>query len=180
MSNVNYNELKSSDFFNFFNLHEIKDQKTSQFFKKLKPGGFQEYIDIELYLNNNNDVEKAQLGLDRKWIGNYENINPFGKDLAKSFIDAVVPYEEKEGEDNVIILLVHFLFNMVGTKDKIIPCTAPLYHFEESSDVVKTFLDVYRNLIPSYELSLKHSKIEISNIMQNNKPRLIIKWVKKI
>ena len=181
MSNyINYNELQNSDFFNFFNLHEIKDQKSSQFLKKLKPGGFQEFIDIELYLNKSNDIEKARLILDREWIGNAETINPFGKDITKSFIDAVIPLEEKRGEDNIIVLLLHFLFNMIGTKDKIIPCTEPLYHFEESSTEVKTFLEVYRNLIPSYELSLKHSKIKFSNIIQNNKERLIIKWLKKI
>ncbi len=68
---------------------------------------------------------------------------------------------------------------MIGTKDKIIPCTEPLYNFENSSAEVKSFLDVYRNLKNSNEIPLKTSILKIKNIIQKNKPRLIIKWMIK-
>ncbi|MFX1315019.1 MAG: hypothetical protein ACFE9T_04095 [Promethearchaeota archaeon] len=171
-----YSKLTKSEFFTFFNLHEIDNQKTAPTLKTLKPGGFQEYIDIEFHLNKKGEIITAILFLDREWIGNIEIINPFGKDIAKSFIDAVVPVKEKEGEDNIIVLLIHFLFNMVGTQDKIIPCTKPLYFFENSSPEVKSFLDVYRNLKTSYELPLEDSILKIENFIQNNKPRIMIKW----
>ncbi|MFX1410437.1 MAG: hypothetical protein ACFFA6_08790 [Promethearchaeota archaeon] len=172
-----YSKLTKSEFFTFFNLYEINNEKTTPTLKTLKPGGFQEYIDIEFHINEKGEVIMAILFLDREWIGNVEIINPFGKDIAKSFIDAVVPIKEKEGEDNIIVLLIHFLFNMVGTKDKIIPCTEPLYNFENSSPEVKSFLDVYRNLRPSYELHLEGSILKIENLIQKNKSRLMIKWI---
>jgi len=173
---ISYSKLRLSEFFTFFNLNEIDSERSSPNIKILKPGGFQEYINIEFHLNERGDVVMAILLLDRQWIGNVETINPFGKDIAKSFIDAVVPPVEKEGEDNIVILLVHFLFNMVGTKDKIIPCTQPLYNFENSSRKVKCFLDVYRGLKNSFEIPLKTSTLIIKNIIQKNKSRIIIKW----
>ena len=176
---ISYSKLTKSDFFTFFNLNEISCERNSPTVKILKPGGFQEYIDIEFHLNKKGEIIMAKLTLDRQWIGNVETINPFGKDIAKSFIEAVIPLEEKEGEDNIVVLLVHFLFNMVGTKDKIIPCTEPLYNFENSSAEVKSFLDVYRNLKNSNEIPLKTSILKIKNIIQKNKPRLIIKWMIK-
>lgn len=176
---ISYSKLKNSEFFSFFNLSEIESERSSPTIKIIKPGGFQDYIDIEYHLNKQGEIIMALLLLDREWIGNVEKINPFGKDIAKSFIDSIVPPKEKEGDDNIVVLLVHFLFNMIGTKDQIIPCTEPLYNFENSSPQVKSFLDVYRNLKNSFEIPLKNSKLKIKNIIQKEKKRIMIKWIIK-
>ncbi|MFX0072207.1 MAG: hypothetical protein ACFFAO_14055, partial [Candidatus Hermodarchaeota archaeon] len=101
--------MKKLDFFKFFNLKEvkIKDISESKMHIKLKPGGFQEHIDIE-FIVNKDELENAKIFLDRKWIGNAESINPFANDIAKSFLGAIVPYKEQES----IRDLIHFLFNL--------------------------------------------------------------------
>lgn len=88
---VNYDELKGSDFYQFFNIKEQKITNEGKYTRiEVKTGGFREYIDIIFYLNENREIEKGILLLDRNWIGNEQSINPFGKDIAKSFILAVI------------------------------------------------------------------------------------------
>ena len=122
------------------------------------------------------ELEKAVLLLDREWIGDDKSINSFGKDIAKSFIDAVTPSEEKKRENNQVKLLTHFLFNLKGSRDILIPLDKLLQDFEESDPNVKAVLDVYRNLNRSVEFSLENSKFIFDNIVQNGRPRLLIEW----
>ncbi|TFG08517.1 MAG: hypothetical protein EU539_02205 [Promethearchaeota archaeon] len=174
-SSKSYSELKKSDFFEFFNLREIERQKLSKTVKKikLKPGGFQEHIDIEFKVKNDLLVS-AKLILDRQWIGSAKTINPFGKDIAKSFIVAVIPSEERESVRN----LVHFLFNLRGNEDIIIPVQKVYQFYEKSEPEIEPFLDVYRNQKKHAEFGLKDSKFIIKNIHVEEIDRLVIKWLK--
>jgi len=171
--------LKKSEFFSFFNLTEVETSSPLSpppTLKKVKPGGFQEHIDIEFYVNEHDELEEAILLLDREWIGDDKSINSFGKDIAKSFIEVVTPSEEKKKENNQVKLLTHYLFNLKGSRDIIIPLDKLLQDFEESDPKVKAVLDVYRNLNRSVEFSLEFSKFFFENIVQNGKPRLLIEW----
>ena len=170
--------MKKSEFFSFFNLTEVETSSplSQPILKKVKPGGFQEHIDIEFYVNENDEIEKAVLLLDREWIGDDKSINLFSKDISKSFIDAVTSSEEKKNENNQVKLLTHYLFNLKGSRDIIIPLDKLLQDFEESSPKVKAVLDVYRNLNRSVEFSLEYSKFFFENIVQNGRPRLLIEW----
>lgn len=170
--------MKKSEFFSFFNLTEVETSSplSPPTLKKVKPGGFQEHIDMEFYVNEYDELEKAVLLLDREWIGDDKSINSFGKDIAKSFIDAVTPSEEKKNENNQVKLLTHFLFNLKGSRDIIIPLDKLLQDFDESNPKVKAVLDVYRNLNRSVEFSLEYSKFFFENIVQYSKPRLLIEW----
>ena len=114
--------------------------------------------------------------MDREWIGDDKSINLFSKDISKSFIDAVTSSEEKKNENNQVKLLTHYLFNLKGSRDIIIPLDKLLQDFEESSPKVKAVLDVYRNLNRSVEFSLEYSKFFFENIVQNGRPRLLIEW----
>ena len=89
---IKYSELQQSEFFSFFNISEIKIEKTPELteIRYLKPGGFQEFIDI-LFKIKDDEIKEAQLILERSWIGNHKKINPFGTDITKSFIEAITP-----------------------------------------------------------------------------------------
>jgi hypothetical protein len=172
-SSIRYSDLKKSDFFQFFNLTEVAINKTdlSKKFIKLKPGGFQEHIDIEFQLDGDYIIG-AKILLDRVWMGNHESINPFGTDIAKSFIVAFTPPREKES----IRSLVFFLMNLKGDKDILIPCQKPYQYFEKSEPEIVPFLDVYRNQRELSIFPLKDTIFLIKNILQENKPRFGIFW----
>lgn len=172
---MKFTDLKNSDFFTFFNLREINSIKiaNSTEIKEFKPGGFQDRIDLKFEIANNNDeIKSATLLLDRDWIGNIESINSFGTDITKSFIIAVTP----PGEQKSVEELAHYLFNLKGLKDVVIPCGDFVFKFEESNPKIKIILDVYRNLSDSNEFILNNSKFIFKNVNENNKQRLLIKW----
>lgn len=81
--------MKDREFFTFFNLTESDENRTEKktIIKNLKPGGFQEYIDIQLMLNSQEEITQATISLERSWTGNADSLNPFAKDIVKSFID---------------------------------------------------------------------------------------------
>ena len=175
MSRMKLSDLKNSDFFTFFNLREINSIKidNSIEIKEYKPGGFQDHIDIKFEISNKNDeIKSGTLLLDRDWIGNIESINPFGTDIAKSFIVAITPPDEKKSIEE----LAHYVFNLKGLKDIVISCEAFIFKFEESNPKIKIILDVYRNLSDSNDFILKYSKFIFKNLKESNKQRLLIKW----
>jgi hypothetical protein len=90
-----YNQdLQQSEFFIFFNIKELRRENLDRGYLRLwlKTGGFQQFIDLILELDQQMDILKASVHLDRSWIINKQmGINPFGLDVAKSFIAAFVP-----------------------------------------------------------------------------------------
>ncbi|MBN1799953.1 MAG: hypothetical protein JW891_00510 [Candidatus Lokiarchaeota archaeon] len=169
---MKYEALKNTDFFSFFNFQE------SEFFNLsfkgicLKPGGFQEYIDLILCLDNEEEIVQAFLYLDREWIGNEASINPFGKDISKSFIDALYP---KDLNDEFKPSLITSLWNLKGTKDTIICLDKVIQAWENSDSQVKAFLDAYRGSLK--EVSKKNNdnvEIRMKNLIENGKNRLLI------
>ncbi|MHA1782075.1 MAG: hypothetical protein ACTSUL_01465, partial [Promethearchaeota archaeon] len=89
---IRYSDFLKSDFFNFFNFSEILHEKFQEEKEllKLKPGGFREFIDLELILMKGKIIE-AILYLDRNWVGDEFSLNPFAKDIAKSFVGTFFP-----------------------------------------------------------------------------------------
>jgi hypothetical protein len=175
ISLLKYSEIQQSEFFHFFNLHEIERSKTfdASTLIKLKTGGFQEYIDIMFEIKEGY-IQKADLYIDRKWIGDAIGLNPFGKDIAKSFIIALTPKNELDS----INPLAHSLFNLKGKKDIIIYINKQSQIIEKPSLEILSFLKVYLNLSKYYEFPLYNSKFIIENIIKYDKPCLSIKWLK--
>jgi len=171
---MNYSDFRQSEFFKFFNLVEQSSIKVDLDQKKLyfKTGGFQEHIDIYLYVNNDDLIKHSELYLDRNWIGNTKSINPFGSDISKSFVDLFLPEDlDKEFKKH----LVHYLFNLRGDEQVIIPLHKAFIDFEESVPDIVPFLDVYRNYKNKIKKTTQNYNLIVENIIQNQEHRLLIR-----
>ncbi|MFX1276905.1 MAG: hypothetical protein ACFFBP_21055 [Promethearchaeota archaeon] len=144
----------------------------------LKPGGFQDHIDIEIYIDEHEVINEAILMLDREWIGNFESLNPFGKDIAKSFIDAFLPeIPNDEFRDS----LITSLWNMKGAQDVVICIDKVVKRWEEYNLEVRDFLDVYRDMknearkvIDDYEIIMGNVKIDNKKLL-----KILISFIKR-
>jgi hypothetical protein len=117
---MEYEKFKDSQFWAFFHVDE---SRTDNDVIWLKTGGFQEYVDIKITLDGST-ITKAQLLLDRAWVGNASRINPFAKDIAKSFVFALLP-------NTLGKALAAQLWNLKGDNDEVVtfggeePVSAP-------------------------------------------------------
>ena len=173
---MNLSELEKTDFYTFFNLHEIKTAKSSPNCIIFKPGGFQEYITIHIIIDEQKNIHGAHLILDREWVGNFETINPFGKDIAKSFIGTFISSKvNSEFRDS----LITSLWNMKGTKDVIICIDKVVKGWEYSNIEIKDFLDVYRNSKKEAKKILDGYELIMINIQDGDKKilKIIIRHV---
>ncbi len=170
---MKYSNFKNSEFYTFFNISETLSEKFSADLTKisLKTGGFQEHIDLYIYRDNNDEIRKVQLYLNRDWIGNTNSINPFGTDIAKSFIDLFLP---KEYDPKFKKHLVHYLFNLRGDHQVVIPLHKAFQGFEESSPEIQPFLDVYRNTKKTARKTFKDFVLNMENLIKNDKNLLFI------
>lgn len=87
-----YTSFKKSGFARFFRVREVERQKAKDgdTLVRCKPGGFKKYNDILLYLGTGGEVNRAILRVDRRWLGRKGRINPFAKDLVKSFLKEMI------------------------------------------------------------------------------------------
>ncbi len=139
-------EFLDSDFFSFFNLHQtenIIEAGLSRIY--FKPGGFQEHIDIEVAVLGNLKIYEAALELDRSFIGDEKSLNPFAKDICKSFIAVMCSHETDEGFDDII----DAIWSIKGTHDKIFYREPPI-PYEQRTSVAKKAIDAYRGLEPFF------------------------------
>ncbi|MHA1283193.1 MAG: hypothetical protein ACTSQP_11870 [Promethearchaeota archaeon] len=176
---INYEQLKKTDFFNFFNLSEIDRKIENDFLLiSLKPGGFQEFIDIQLKLYKN-DIIEAKLSLDRSWIGDSNSINPFAKDIAKSFIGALFP---DKIDEEFKISLVQAIWNTKGSEDLVICLDKAIKNWESSDPDIERYLKTFRGEIIRHECRFGvffisfENKINIEN--QKNLLEIILNWSK--
>jgi hypothetical protein len=170
---MKYSNFKNSEFFDFFNIRETLSAKFSSNLTKttLKTGGFQEHIDLYIYRDNNDEIKKAQLYLNRDWVGNANSINPFGTDITKSFIDLLL---SKEYDPKFKKHFVHYIFNLRGDHQVFIPLHKAFQGFEESSPEIQPFLDVYRNIKKTTRKILKDLILKMENLVKNDKKLLLI------
>ena len=164
-----YSQFKETDFFSFFNLSEIQLNRvgtTGELIKiDLKPGGFQEYIDIIL-ITFNSFILNAVLCLDREWIGNEETINPLSKDITKSFIATL--FAEALNQE-FKIFLVQSIWNMKGTKERVVCIDEAVHNWEDAIPEVKQFLEVFRGTQERAFQSFGTFSISMRNKIDNNK-----------
>ena len=169
---VKYSDLKTSDFWNFFGIKEIESKKINDKYSKklIKPGAFQEYIDIEFNLNNLEEIERALLKLNRVWIGNYKNINPFANDIIKSFIYELTPEKYKSG----IKKISQILFKIHGVDDEII-----YLQKDENNDLniessTQNIINVVVGLKEYFIYRLNNFGFIFQNKIENNESFLLI------
>src|SRR5512136_2436778 len=153
--------LEKSDFFSFFNVHEMKRRGGASKGVQVvecKPGGFQESINISFDVDSSGGVIGARLLLDRSWIGGGEHVNPFANDITKSFIDALVP----PGDHAAIESLLRAIMDAKGISEK------RIYLHEQPRDLTPDFdtikaLGVYLEAIPKHEISMGHCRLRMEN-----------------
>ncbi len=170
---IKYKALKKTEFYNFFGLHEIDKKTISKGLTeiKIKPGGFQEHVDITLTLNKSDAVVDSVLKLNRAWIGNEDTINPFGKDIAKSFIDVLIVNEKDRPFKET---LVQNLWFFRGKKNKVIFTKEPEPIIPLPTPPVKNFIAVYSNLKQKEEAKLNSQILTMKNKIDGTNDSLII------
>ncbi|MHA2153668.1 MAG: hypothetical protein ACXAAQ_17035 [Candidatus Thorarchaeota archaeon] len=165
---MSYEDLRKTDLFEFFSFSETGRRRVSGDMQEihLKPGGFQEFIDVKMMIDQSQTVQEGVLYLDREWIGGPMTVSPFGKDLAKSFIAAVTPPTDRERADNVISTI----WNLQGSNDEVTkiepqsPSDSPMEQLES----------VYFGIADKFELTLKDSCIKVENVVDVGRKRLKI------
>ncbi len=166
---MEYYKLKETELFSFFHFTETGRRPHVRGLTEicLKPGGFQEFIDVSMRVDREQGVHEGILLLDRDWIGGPMTVNPFGKDLAKSFVEAVTHPEDKEKACAVVTTI----WNLTGSNDK------PQYVEDKpkcAEEDIEKLTDVYLGIEKCYSLEMDNCKIVIENVEDVGRPRLRI------
>ncbi len=169
---MSYEELRKTELFSFFNFTESGRRPMADGMQEihLKPGGFQEFIDLTMKVDRSQNVHEGILYLDRDWIGSPMTVSPFGKDLAKSFIDAITPPIDKKKASSV----VSTIWNIQGSSDIMIPIQP-----QDSKDLVPEIpidelVQVYLGTKDKFEMRLEKSFIRVENVIDVGRKRLKI------
>ncbi len=110
-----YKNYLHSEFADFFHTTEIKRTayKNGEL-RKIKTGGFQEYITIYIYSDTaSSTIHEATLEVDRTWLDD-ATTNDFARDLVKSFMIEFIC----SSDQNKIAPATQLLFNRKPTQDK--------------------------------------------------------------
>ena len=169
---MTYEELQKTELFSFFNFTESGRQPAPDGYQVIhyKPGGFQEFIDVKMKIDRSQMVQEGVLYLDRDWIGGPMTVSPFGKDLAKSFIDAVCPNVDKEKAERV----VSTIWNIRGSNDRVISGQSDGPESEKEEFPLEGLEQVYLGISKKFEITCEKTCITIENVMDVGRKRLKI------
>jgi hypothetical protein len=169
---MSYDELRKTELFEFFHFTETGRRPTTGGLQEiyLKPGGFQEFIDVRMRIDRSQKVHAGILYLDRDWIGSPMTVSPFGRDLAKSFIDAVTPPTDRAKADNV----VNTIWNIRGSSDREIAIQPDSPKDLVPEPPIEELEHVYLGIEDKYEMELERSRIRVENVTDIGRKRLKI------
>ncbi len=169
---MSYDELRETELFSFFNFTESGRRPLIDGMQEihLKPGGFQEFIDVKMKVDRSQKVHQGVLYLDRDWIGGPMTVSPFGKDLAKSFIDAVTPIADKKRAGNI----VSTIWNLQGSSGVSIPIKPQSPKDLVPEPPIEKLESVYLGIEDKFEMKLEKSQITIENVTDVGRKRLKI------
>lgn len=91
---VRYGELRESEFWSFFGIHEIAgdDDLPDLRTVHLSPGGFTDDLALRLGCDGYDRIHRASLRLREAWaVGPPWGLNPFALDITRSFLSALTP-----------------------------------------------------------------------------------------
>jgi hypothetical protein len=169
---MSYEELRKTDLFSFFSFSETGRRPMIDGMQEihLKPGGFQEFIDVTMKIDRFQKVHQGVLYLDREWIGSPMTVSPFGKDLAKSFIAAVTPPIDRKKADNV----ANTIWSVQGISDREIAIQpqSPKDLFPELP--IEELVHVFLGIEDKFEMKLEKSCITVENVTDVGRKRLRI------
>lgn len=157
---MDYEEFQKSEFASFFNTREVEriQEPNGSIRVYLKTGGFQEFVDINLTLDASQRLCNASLELARAWIGDEDSLNPFAKDICKSFIHDLTDINNKKIQD-----LVEGIWDMHGKKDEVIHLKKPAFsvtYLTETQRAIKVFC----GMLPFLKLNLPKFNLKMENI----------------
>ena len=169
---MDYGGLRRSELFTFFHLSESSrsapsDEGIVRVF--LKPGGFREFVDIEVQIDQSSLVRSASLFMDRNWVGDVTTVNPFAKDITKTFITVLVHPEDSPSVKDVVAAI----WNLRGTRDRVYYLTQPPeeedYYDPETLRAQRVYLgeeDKLEMIMPSSELIMENSHIQGKDLLR--------------
>ena len=165
-----YEEMKQSELFSFFHFTEMGRRPTGSGLIEihLKPGAFQEFIDASMKVDKAGTLHEGTLYLDREWIGGPMTLNPFGKDLAKSFVDAVTHPEDRERACGI----VSTLWRITGSDDIVVRIRDNPDTEEKVQDFLETLVNVYLGTEEVFTMDLTKTSITIENVVALGRNRL--------
>lgn len=170
---MDYKELQQTDFWSFFNFKEgdeyIDLNETTK--KTIEPGGFQEHINFKLNIHDSGKILNGVLELAREWIGNESNLDPFAKDICKSFIIALSTEESSDSLADI----VDGIMSITGIDDNVIYANEPPKQIQDRLPVTKQALMCYMGLESQFLLELPKLKIYMENREAEGKDILHIK-----
>jgi len=169
---MDYSSLKRSELFTFFHITEMSRSKSSAdglTRVSLKPGGFQEFIDLEAGIDEASLLRFMTLIMDRHWVGDVCSVNPFAKDITKTFMLTVVPEEDLPLAKDVI----DGIWNLTGASDKV-------YHLKQQTEVEESYdpqvvlaqrvflgeKERFEMLMPSSELIIENSTAGVKQLLR--------------
>ncbi len=171
---ITYTNVKYSDFFNFFNIHETKKHKidADRIIIELKPGGFQEFIDIIFDINKDEFIRESLLYLDRTWVGDVESLNVFAKDIAKSYIRDMVHVESQEA----VAPIVDIIFQIVGESDRVLTMSGeePPRISDVQIPALRDLVRTYAGLAPSWSFESEDFTLRLENLEEKGRDWLRI------
>jgi len=175
-----YAQLKTSEFFSFFHVTEVgrEHEPDGTTIVRLEPGGFKEFIDIELRLDALSNVRQGRLLLDREWVGDQNRINPFAKDIAKSFLSALAP----KADQGRMAVFADALRNLAGTEDRYLKRSQP--NSPERADrtvdaEVLHAVGVFVGTEHQLDVKLTASELRLSNIDEEGRSRVQMTVVRR-
>jgi hypothetical protein len=169
---MSYEELRKTDLFSFFSFSETGRRPMIDGMQEihLKPGGFQEFIDVTMKIDRSQKVHQGVLYLDREWIGSPMTVSPFGKDLAKSFIAAVTPPIDRKKADNV----ANTIWSVQGISDREIAIQPQSPKDLVPELPIEELVHVFLGIEDKFEMKLEKSCITVENVIDVGRKRLRI------
>lgn len=167
-----YEELKKSEFFSFFNLSETKRVPAANGDTQvwLKTGGFQQFIDIQITVDKAQQVRDAVLQMDRSWVGDKTRLSPFAKDIAKSFIAALVSDVDKKQAK----FFIDGIWNLRGSSDRVISLREEEGSASPLPPDVKKALEVYSGSERRSKVPMQATDLLLENVSTDGRDRLHI------
>jgi hypothetical protein len=175
---VSYGTLKKSDFYTFFGVHEVSSTKDAlgRTLKRLKTGGFQDSIDLELTLDDSENVKLARLSLARAWVGNDRTLSPFATDIIASFLEEFCPPADSEQA----ALFVQAVRATHGSNYEVIELNKNGPAPGIAPPDVNDFLDVLRGSKTEFASEMEQSRLQATNLAHTATLGLTIEGLKPV
>lgn len=162
-----WTELRRSGFFAWFDLSEVGGSGRTI---HLKPGGYQDFIDLDVTVDPPDAVRDATLTLDRCWVAD-ERTSPFAIDITRSFARTFAP------DDREVAELAERLWSLLEENPRVvvragaIPSTV-----HDCSPTVRDAVDAYLGRRRRAVLGSPSPAIVFENLLDGGGERLAVAW----